>query len=92
MMLLQLIAIVMMLASLVATLGHLSKRVGAFLRAYDDLLVLLVIINLLTTTLGVFVGAKVGYEAGGVAWAVVGLFAAIVLGMSGAACAEELID
>lgn len=92
MLLVQIIALIMMIGVGFSLLSKLSSRLANFLRAYDDLAVLLVIVNLLTATIGTIVGMKVGYDMAGEFGLVVGIVVAIVLGGFGASYAEELID
>lgn len=92
MLILKWIALILLILASVPLLAQFSKRLENFLRAYDDIPVFLVIINMMTGTIGVFLGMRVGYEAGGTGWAIFGAFSAMILGLTGASYAEELID
>ena len=92
MLLIQMIALVMLIGVGISLLAQFSARLANFLRAYEDLLVLLVIVNLLTATIGTIVGMKVGYDMAGEIGMVTGILVAIVLGGFGASYAEELMD
>jgi hypothetical protein len=72
-------------------IATISNPVRNFVQAYDDLIVIMLIGNMLVVLIGWTVGMKAGYEIAGMGGAIIGLFAFIGAGAFGAVLSEDLM-
>lgn len=85
------LAIVIGLIVVSPIIATLVSPVRNFVQAYDDLVVMMLIGNMLVIVIGWTVGMKVGFEIAGITGGLVGMFGFMGAGALGAVLSEDLM-
>jgi hypothetical protein len=85
------LAIVIGLIVVSPIIATLVSPVRNFVQAYDDLVVIMLIANILVISIGWTVGMKIGFEIAGITGGMVGLFGFMIAGALGAVLSEDLM-